>query len=101
MDITMGATGGGSGGTGGAGMNDGGTGGVGQGPQFTMVNTPDQTLVQSSPFLVTTAKVDIAQVVNNFAGLQNVDPGQVSLPSNTMDEGLSCMTLIWTNFQES
>ncbi|KAJ6451954.1 hypothetical protein C8R45DRAFT_1041532 [Mycena sanguinolenta] len=86
MDITIN---GGSGGTGGAGLDDGigGAGGVGEGPQVTMVHTLNQTSFQrcehifrssfkalcklmtthhsSTAFSATRAEVDIAQVVFN------------------------------------
>ncbi|KAJ6451949.1 hypothetical protein C8R45DRAFT_916431 [Mycena sanguinolenta] len=70
---------------------DGGTGGIGEGPQFTVANSPNQTLVQSNPLLATTAKVDIAQLVNtyNYAGPSNVNAGQIVQPSNTKDEVFS------------
>ncbi|KAF7342818.1 Pleiotropic drug resistance ABC transporter protein [Mycena sanguinolenta] len=78
---------GGSGGIGGASENIGGAGGTGAGSKVTMVNTPSQTFLQS-PFLATTAGVEIGQVVYNNP--QNVKgPGQISALFKAMDESFS------------
>ncbi|KAF7342801.1 hypothetical protein MSAN_01995800 [Mycena sanguinolenta] len=75
---------GGFGGAGGPGLNDGGAGGTGGGPQVAM----NQTLFQNPP---STSKVDIANAVwgNIYSAPPNVNPGQILLPWNTMDETVS------------